>query len=910
MSSDTQQGKIQWPKLASATGVRTRFNIPHRTRVTGLILLACLGINLAQATGSLYVARNFPEHFIHGQQRVTLLPDGTIFKYSDCEALADKCADELLTTGNFAEVSLWNPGTQQWDTESVADYRNDFTSTLTRDGRIVMVGGWIPFNEHPIPTTSIYDSQTQTFRTGPTLNEPRHRHTATELSDGSVLVVGGETAPETTTAGVELITAGGWRKTMRAMLQDRSNHTATRLSSGNILVVGGTRYVPLEAWQNPNRLLHPKLAILDTVELYDVANDRWSAMPPLPAPRTSHSATLLPDGRVLIVGGWSGDYRNPLAVAASVLLWDPTTHQWSATHDLPRGREGHVATLLPSGNVLISGGLDERNAPIHDLVLWDHMTGQWSDAGRAHDRMQLLDHTTALLPNGNVLLLPTFGQEMAAWSPQPARDPSGNWVSPRGRPTITRLTDGRFLMVGGEIEGYPLFDAHIYDPATQRWSDTGQMHYPRKDHHATRLVDGRVLVFGGNTAQSLHDPYDLQEKVPAEIWDSGTGEWQLFPALATQNCPKYSNGITLPPDPGRICWDDWSQLRSLADGRVLFGTELSTDANTPKEYRYRTWIPGDLPPAPPERIESPRPGGRLTLLDDGSLVYVGGRDSSGQLSAQLDIFEFDSKRWRPAGKLQHPLDSPDILDLGDQRLLVFEHSDAGPVSTAELWDRASGSTQAISPPSDFMVSDTPALRQDPTEPQWLRSQAASQQPVRSNAWHAIGLSPSKILLITEERSYLSASPYERWETIHNEVKLRRFHLPIASLQNGNVLAFTATPLPLGLWFCEPCLDAAYHGQYLVAEFDSGKKQWHSIYAVANQDPTSPENAGLTEWPANLTRSDGPFHFLVAPHPDIKLKVRASYRHELFMAVGLLMCLSVALIYRKKRPADDRRLNRP
>jgi Kelch motif len=220
-------------------------------------------------------------------------------------------------TGYFAEISLWKPELRQWDTKSVADFMSDFTSTLTHDGRIVMVGGWNPFNQSPIATTAIYNSHTQTFRTGPTLHEPRHRHAATELSDGGVLVVGGETAPRRTTAGVELITAGGWRKTMRAMLQDRSGHTATRLLSGDILVVGGFRYIQQDELQkslNPNRV--PELTILDTVELYNVANDRWSALPPLRAPRAQHSATLLPDGRVMIIGGAASVYPDLRSVAA------------------------------------------------------------------------------------------------------------------------------------------------------------------------------------------------------------------------------------------------------------------------------------------------------------------------------------------------------------------------------------------------------------------------------------------------------------------------------------------------------------------------------------------------------------------------------------------------------------------
>ena len=893
MTTNTKQHR------SSRTGLQARRRSVRDTRrvAAALVLLGCVGISLAETAGSLYVARDFPEHFSGSvkHQRITLLPDGTIFKYSDCTAYADQCAEEITTGGYYAEASLWNPARQQWDTKSVAEYMSDFTSTLTHDGRIVMVGGRHEFHYDPRATTEIYDSHTQTLRMGPTLREPRYSHTATELADGGVLVVGGETVAERTTAGVELITTGGWRKTMRPMLQDRRDHTATRLLSGNILVVGGDRYIqPDELQQRLNPGRSPESTILDTVELYDVANDRWSAMPPLPAPRTRHTATLLPDGRVLVIGGRGAGYRSPLSVAASVLLWNPTANQWSATHDLPRGRMDHLATLLSNGDVLVSGGSDERNAPIGDLVLWDHVTGEWSNAGRAHDRLMLYAHTTALLANGDVLLMPQKDLgEMAVWSPKPEKDPSPNWVSPRQRATITRLDDGRFLMVGGKIDNDPTFYAHIYDPATKRWSDTGEMQYPRVGHRATRLADGRVLVLGGST--TTNDlPYAGECQVPAEIWDPETGKWKLFPALrapvigAYTSCPpEFLDRYRELRNPGFIGGTESPDIRGLPDGRVFIGVELSTDADAPRRYSYRTWTPGELPPTQAELTESPRSGGRLILLDDGSLVYVGGRDSSGHPSAELDIFELDSKRWRPAGALRHPLGNPSILDLGYRRLLIFERNGDGPVCTADLWDEDTRSTQAISLPAGFMAVGDRAERRDVDEP------LNKLSPEKS--WRAIGLSSGQMLLVTQEHSYLSESPYERWETIHNEVEFWPVSSSITSSQNGNVLAFAETPLPSDRRFCESsCTNVMYHGQYAVTEFDSGEKRWHSIFPLAYPETTLTEGVGPTPWPANLTRRDGPFYFLVAPRSNIELKIYSSLWRNLFLA----MCLVAAVIYWK------------
>jgi hypothetical protein len=201
----------------------------------------------------------------------------------------------------------------------------------------------------------------------------------------------------------------------------------------------------------------------------------------------------------------------------------------------------------------------------------------------------------------------------------------------------------------------------------------------------------------------------------------------------------------------------------------------------------------------------------------------------------------------------------------------------------------------------MVVTPARAERPDDNQPFSVRAEYASQT-VRPDSWRAIGLATNKILLLTEERSYLSESPYERWETIHNEVRLKTVFSPIASLQNGHALAFTGFPLASHGGVCDDpsCVEYSfnfgYRGQYEVSEFDSGEKQWHSIFPMVYPENTLGETTGPTVWPANLTRSDGPFHFLVAPHPDIELRVYSSFRRNLL----LFICLIVALLYWKKK----------
>ena len=93
---------------------------------------------------------------------------------------------------------------------------------------------------------------------------------------------------------------------------------------------------------------------LPSAELYDPATDSWSAASPLIAGRYLHSATLLPDGRVLIAGGLVHGY--PFLSLSSVELYNPATDSWSTASPLSAARYAHSATLLPDGRVLIAGG--------------------------------------------------------------------------------------------------------------------------------------------------------------------------------------------------------------------------------------------------------------------------------------------------------------------------------------------------------------------------------------------------------------------------------------------------------------------------------------------------------------------------------------------------------------------------
>src|SRR5262249_25578657 len=116
-------------------------------------------------------------------------------------------------------------------------------------------------------------------------------------------------------------------------------HTATLLPNGKVLVAGGE-------WQDPDS----GTKSLSSADLYDPATGIWSGTGSLGTARAYHTATLLPNGKVLVVGGYDSYVFDPLASAE---LYDPATGAWSPTGSLAAARYSHTATLLANGKVLV-----------------------------------------------------------------------------------------------------------------------------------------------------------------------------------------------------------------------------------------------------------------------------------------------------------------------------------------------------------------------------------------------------------------------------------------------------------------------------------------------------------------------------------------------------------------------------
>jgi N-acetylneuraminic acid mutarotase len=228
--------------------------------------------------------------------------------------------------------------------------------------------------------SSSTSAQEAWFATG-SLTRGRFEHTATLLPSGQVLVVAGNAySAEIYDPATGTWSAGGPFAT-------QAGQTATLLASGKVLVAGG--YVGDDSC---GCTIGVKSA-----DLYDPDTGTWTATGLLNTPRSSHTATLLPSGQVLVAGGY-----NPLSLE-SAELYDPQANTWTATVAMYEPRALHTATLLPSGKVLVAGGLDAYSGQfLAGAELYDPQARTWTATVAMYEPRAM--HTATLLPTGTVLV--------------------------------------------------------------------------------------------------------------------------------------------------------------------------------------------------------------------------------------------------------------------------------------------------------------------------------------------------------------------------------------------------------------------------------------------------------------------------------------------------------------------------
>ena len=320
--------------------------------------------------------------------------------------------------------------------------RSQHTATLLSDGRVLVAGGEMDGGS-TLFSSEIYDPVQNTWTVAASLNIARKRHTATLLSNGTVLVTGG-LSDAGTVSSAEVFDPGAntWSNTS-SMSIARQSHTATVLPNGKVLVAGGAKQA--------NGSAGATVAAINSSEIFDPSSNGWTPAPNMAKAHFFHTAILLPNNKVLIASGaltQSPNFTtNPFAE-----LYDYTTNAWTPGGMLATGRSQAVLAQITFGRILVAGGVNGTNR-LASAELYDSQANSWSGTGALIVGRSL--HTATVLSSGQVLVIAGFNG-----------------------------TDA-------------LNSAELFDPSPATWSSAGTLNSARQFHAATLLQNGSVLVTGG-----------------------------------------------------------------------------------------------------------------------------------------------------------------------------------------------------------------------------------------------------------------------------------------------------------------------------------------------------------------------------------------------------------------------------
>jgi hypothetical protein len=347
--------------------------------------------------------------------------------------------------------------------------------------------------------------------------------------------------------------------------------------------------------------------------------------------RIHHTATLIPNGKVLIAGGNDGQ-GNSLATAE---LFDPATKTFSPTANMNSARSLAPAVLLPNGKVLIVGGGDNAGNMLATAEIYDPSSASFSPTGSMSTPR--LGATATLLASGKVLVTGGFGpgtSELPRLNSAELYDPatgtfssSGDMSVPRILHTAVLLSDGKVLVAGGTTRsgggGAATASADLYDPQTNAFTPAKDMMTDRAQLTGTLLANGAVLIVGGwngHRADGSDDP--PWDPLFAELFNPVSKEFGSTGSMSTTRIGHTSNLLL----DGTV----------LVIGGVPNLQNLHEQPVAPQSAELFSLASGAF--GPTGGLLTERSYHTATVLPNGQVLVTGGVDVNGKTLATAELY--------------------------------------------------------------------------------------------------------------------------------------------------------------------------------------------------------------------------------------------------------------------------------
>ena len=447
-------------------------------------------------------------------------PDGRIYVIGGSEP-----------SGKSDRVDAYNPKTNSWSPAApLPTPRAEFQAVTGPDGRIYAIGGGVGSRclTSPCNVVEAYDVRRNTWTAVAPLPHPRWLFAAAVGPDGRIYVMGGAGAimsgtPLTVVDVYTVVPAGQPLPTpppgptpvarmLAPMPTGRQNLAVAAGGDGKIYAIGGQSVNIGQPGPQPSP------TILRTVEAYDPKTNTWTRQPELPAARIGLAATTGPDGRIYVLGGTAseGTTTNPPVSLASVDIFDPRTHHWTAGTPMPAGRSQLAAVTGTNGRIYAIGGLSNVSGVTVCEPAGALAAGTGARARPAHPEQT-----------------PCYGGPNTAVAYDPRTDTwtkLANLHTERVGSAAAAGRDGRIYVFGGQARnGLTLTSAEVYDPRTNRWTLIARMiHVRMMGFAAATGKDGRIYLIGGCVGPPGNHGCTTAPPSPVDAYDPAHNTWKTI----------------------------------------------------------------------------------------------------------------------------------------------------------------------------------------------------------------------------------------------------------------------------------------------------------------------------------------------------------------------------------------------